>query len=221
MLACGKEDGYAPWLGQFVGDKQVTDRITLLESSPLSTQMKNLRLRTVRLSPVPMKKIAQPAVSTGWVSPAKKRAIATAVVPKTPDVSRCNDTPELRMRAMPSNLQRGPKPMKLEDVLLDEHNRRIDKPLLVNRAVAENRKRKSLCYNRFLRGQCSLADCWKNHDHDDLTTGEFNALWELARLSTCSRKGHTGRECMDAQCYRSHERRASGRVTKATRYGSP
>ncbi|KAK1240176.1 hypothetical protein MKX08_007618 [Trichoderma sp. CBMAI-0020] len=52
VVACGHDTGYAPFLGQFVGDKQVAERITLLEGTPLPAVIQHLGLKKTRFTSV-------------------------------------------------------------------------------------------------------------------------------------------------------------------------
>ena len=61
VVACGHDIGYALFLGQFVGDKQAAERMTLLEGSPFPEVIKNLGLKKTQFSAV-FNKVMKPAV---------------------------------------------------------------------------------------------------------------------------------------------------------------
>jgi len=206
LLACGHDDGYAPWLGQFVGDKQVAERITLLEGSPFPAKMRNLGLKTTRFSSV-FNNVTQPAVSASLVGPAWGRAI-TSTVAETVANRGSNSGRLLMAGAVEFGAAAGHNPQdRLGPVLTDHAGCRIDRPLQVNKAVVERIKKGSLCYYFYLRGKCTTK-CSRNHLHRALTDEEFDALWEQARQGRCSKSRKADRDggddCSDVMCIYGH-----------------
>ncbi|KAH8598631.1 hypothetical protein B0O99DRAFT_684021 [Bisporella sp. PMI_857] len=213
VLACGHDDGYAPWLGQFVGDKQVVERITLLEGSPFPAKMRNLGLRTTRFSSV-FNNVTQPAVSASLVGPAWGRAITPTVAEAVADRGS-NSERLLTAGSVHLGGPAGHNPQaqldRLGPVLTNHAGRRIDRPLQVNKVVVERIKKCSLCYYFYLRGKCTTK-CLRNHLYRSLTDEEFDALWEQARQGRCSKSRKVDREggddCSDAMCIYGHGSRA-------------
>jgi uracil-DNA glycosylase len=206
VLACGHDDGYAPWLGQFVGDKQVAERITLVEGCPFPVKMRNLGLKTTQFSSV-FNQVARSAAPRARDTPAT-----------VPDISAENISSSKLPKAMGAAISgaiAGQNPRaqsdRLRPVLNSQSGRRIDKPLLVDRAIVDRIKKASLCYYFYLRGQC-IMPCRRNHDYRALTDEEFDALWDQARQGKClrstkvDRKG--GEDCSDVMCVYGHTKDA-------------
>jgi hypothetical protein len=213
VLACGHDSGYAPFLGQFLGDKQVVERVTLLERSPFPTAIRDLGLKKTQFTSV-FNPVTQPAVSTGLPRPAWGRSGVMSTVPATltgrgGDVGR----PMAIGRRVPETpfkpySNRQAQSDKLGPVLMGTGGRRFDKSLQVNEVVFERIKRGVLCYYLFLRGECVSEKCDRNHAHRPLTDDEFDALWLLARQGLCNRRRKAnrdgGNDCSDVMCVYGH-----------------
>ncbi|KAH7381300.1 hypothetical protein DE146DRAFT_637050 [Phaeosphaeria sp. MPI-PUGE-AT-0046c] len=178
VLACGHDDGYAPWLGQYVGDKQVAQRITLVEGNPFPAKMKSLGLKTVQFNSI----FNNIGSQTPWNAPSRAQAM-------TP-----SNNPEANS-------------YRLGPVIIGDKGRRIDKRLHVEKATSDRIKKAWLCYYYYLRGQCTTP-CQKSHMYRPLTPEEFDALWEQARQGRCSRSRKVdrkgGEDCSDALCVYGH-----------------
>jgi hypothetical protein len=213
VLACGHDSGYAPFLGQFVGDKQVAERITLLEGSAFPAAIRDLGLKKAQFSSV-FNTVTQPAVSTGRPILAWGRG---GVIP-TGSATLTGRGAEVRGpkaigRRVPEILFKGhhnhqAQSDRLGPVVTNTNGRRVDKPLQVDEVVVERLKRGVLCYYFFLRGECVSEKCARNHVHRPLMDNEFDALWWLARQGQCSkgRKANrdTGSDCSDEMCIYGH-----------------
>jgi hypothetical protein len=201
VLACGHDSGYAPFLGQFVGDKQLAERITLLEGSPFPAAISGLGLKSTQFNSVFNAVPPPPPVSAGLVGPTRGRGVASTVAGTLTDRGSNAGRPMGFRNPQARSDRLGP-------VLTDQAGHRVDRPLRVNEAVVENLKKGSLCYHYFLRGDCVLPTCRQNHVHPPLTDEEFDALWSLARQGRCfkSRKADRdpGDDCSDAKCVYSH-----------------
>lgn len=227
VLACGHDSGYAPFLGNLVGDKQVAERITLLEGSPFPAAIRNLGLKSTQFSSVfnGSGSTAQSALSTGFVRPLWGQYVTAVPLPSAdpgssivrpmtagPTSSVAPASPGTPLRH-PSNPRSNPQAQsyRLGPVFTDKDGRRIDKPLQVNEALAATLRKRSLCYHYFLRGECTAtAKCLCNHEYRPLTDDEFYALWALARRGRChkSRKADQNRrdDCADAKCVYGHNK---------------
>lgn len=208
VLACGHDDGYAPWLGQFVGDKQVAERITLVEGSPFPAKMRNLGLKTTRFSEV-FSEVAQSAVVAGNVW--------GQVVPLPMAETAAERGSNSKWKTTTGPPYHNPKSQcdRLGPILKDQGGRRIDRPLQVNKAVVDRIKKGSLCYYFYLRGQCQTG-CQRNHSHRPLTDDEFDALWDLARQGRCSKSRRVdrngGEDCSEILCVYGHGKQADRKV---------
>ncbi|KAM0452695.1 hypothetical protein ACHAPV_009314 [Trichoderma viride] len=201
VVACGHDTGYAPFLGQFVGDKQVAERITLLEGTPLPAVIKNLGLKKTRFTSV-FNEVTQPvessrSVGSSWSSVA--------------EANRPTDSePRWSVPVAPLSGYRNPKAKadRLGPIMTDDSGRRVDRPLQVKAAIVERIKIKSLCYYLFLRGECVMSSCFRNHFHQPLSNEEFDALWSLSRQNGCythRKADRTGSDCSDVMCVYGHK----------------
>ncbi|EWY80022.1 hypothetical protein FOYG_16820 [Fusarium oxysporum NRRL 32931] len=200
VLACGHDSGYEPVLGQFVGDKQVAERITLLEGSPFPAAIRDLGLKTTQFSSI-FNKVRQPPVLGG-------RGVTSTM--GGPLAHRDNVGRLMAVSGKPLTGYHNPQVQsdRLGPVLTDQGGRRFDRLLQVNPVVVERIKKGSLCYFLFLRGNCVSPKCGRNHVHRSLTDEEFDALWWLARQGRChqNRKADRdpGNDCSDARCVYGH-----------------
>jgi hypothetical protein len=213
VLACGHDSGYAPFLGQFVGDKLVAERITLVEGSPFPLAIRDLGLKKTRFTSV-FNTITQPAVSTELPGPTWGRsdvipAVSAPFTGGIGDIGRPVAT-ERRASEVPykSYHNRHAQFVRLGPVLRDPSGHRVDKPLQVDEVVVDKIKKLCLCYYLFLRGECVSEKCDRNHAYRPLTDHEFDALWRLARQGQCfkSRKAiqNGGIDCSDNMCVYGH-----------------
>ncbi|KAL6699115.1 hypothetical protein J3F84DRAFT_243156 [Trichoderma pleuroticola] len=202
VVACGHDTGYAPFLGQFIGDKEVAERITLLEGSPFPAVIKNLGLKKTRFTSM-FNEVVQPVVPSGPAGSAWSN-VATTNRPTNSEPGP-SSAPVAPLRGY-----QNPKAQsdRLGPVLKDNRGRRFDRTLQVNDAIVERLKKGSLCYYFFLRGECLLSSCRSNHAHRPLTNEEFDALWWMARQHVCfkNRKvDRTGSDCSDVRCIYGHK----------------
>ncbi|KAK8022579.1 hypothetical protein PG993_013346 [Apiospora rasikravindrae] len=203
MLACGHDTGYAPFLGQFVADKQIADRITLIKGrSQLPTDIRRLELKRTQFNDV--FKGLTPIVTAPHVAETVWGRTTAALKPAAhssevkPGVSK---TPSGFINPAAQFSRLGP-------VLRDHNGRRVDKALQVDQTVVERLKRGGLCYWLYLRGECATR-CDRNHVHRPLDDDEFDALWWLARKARCFANRKEGRagivDCVDAKCVYGHQ----------------
>lgn len=207
VLACGHDDGYAPWLGQFVGDKQVAQRITLVEGNPFPAKMRSLGLKTIKFNSI-FNNIGAQALSGPSF-----RSQATPPAPTRTDSgqggsSKQSTTQGLGEMRGPAGINPGAHSDRLGPVIIDDSGRRVDKPLHVEKAAHDRMKKTSLCYYYYLRGQCINTPCQRNHVYRPLTHEEFDALWDQARQGRCARSRKVdrkgGEDCSDALCVYGH-----------------
>lgn len=203
MVACGHDTGYAPFLGQFVGDKAVAERITLLEGSPFPVVIKNLGLKRTRFGTIfneVMQSIAQAGSAEIWGSNVVAANGPLAVKTGGSSGTITPFTGYYNPRAQSDRL--GP-------IMKDVSERRVDRPLQVNEAIVERIKKGDMCYYLFLRGECVTPTCRRNHAHRQLSIEEFDALWWLARWHGWCFKNQkadrTGNDCSDPMCVYGHK----------------
>lgn len=209
VVACGHDTGYAPFLGQLIGDKQVAERITLLEGSPFPKVIRDLGFKKTQFRSV-FNDFNPPAMSAGLDGPVWGRGLPSTLM--TSSVGRpINPRPGMFGRSGTSpNPYLNPKAqiVRLGPVIKDKDGHRIDKPLSVDKVVVERMKKESLCYYLFLRGECVIQDCRRNHVHQPLSNEEFDGLWCLARQSRCYTNRKSNRDarndCSDARCVYGH-----------------
>ncbi|KAJ0136986.1 putative RNA-binding protein [Fusarium oxysporum f. sp. albedinis] len=125
MLACCHDSGYAPFLGQFVADKSIEERITLLIGSPAASPIKQLGFKCVT----------------------HFRSMFTCVVSQEGTIKPVQGA-QAYSYAVPSHqfARLGP--------IIAKNGRRVDPPLSVEQQLAERVKRLGLCGWLFLRGEC-------------------------------------------------------------------
>jgi hypothetical protein len=213
LLACGHDSGYAPFLGQFVGDKQVAERITLLEGSLFPAAIRDLGLKKTRFTSV-FNTITQPAMLNGLQgpSPGPGDVMSTVSAPLAnggKDVGRpMAMSQKVLEKPFKAYYNRQAQSDRLEPVSTDLSGRRVDKSLSVDEVVLRRIKKGVLCYYFFLRGECVSGKCDRNHAYRLLTDDEFDALWWLARQGLCykSRKatGNGSKDCSDNRCIYGH-----------------
>lgn len=183
MLGCCHDAGYVPSLGQFLSDKQVAGRITLVQGTPLPKSMRDLGLKTVELNSI---------FSTLTQGTTSGEAMGQNVRPMT---------------SLTANGGPWAQAGRLGPVTMDQAGRRMDRPLHVNVSTVERIKKEVLCYYFFLRGECVSAKCDRNHQYRPLADQEFDALWVLARQGQCytnRRARNGGRDCSDPKCIYGH-----------------
>lgn len=213
MLACGHDAGYAPFLGQFVGDKQLAERITLLEGSPFPAAIRSLGLKKTHFTSI-FNTITQPAASTALPGPAWGLSV---VIPKAPAPRPVRGAEVGRPMAIGKRVPETPSKRyhnnqvqseRLSPVLTNANGRRFDKPLQVDETVVERIRKVALCYYLFLRGDCVSQKCDRNHAHRQLLDAEFDALWWLARQGGCYKSRKANRDgvndCSDKLCVYGH-----------------
>lgn len=217
MLACGHDTGYAPFLGQFAGNKQVAERITLLEGSPFPPVIRDLGFKRTQFTSV-FNSVTQSTVSACLVGPAGGRSVMSTMAETLTDRGNKLGSPKTLGQGGPVVPAVSGTPMgyrnprsqsdRLAPVLTDQNGRRVDRSLKINMSVVERIKKGLLCYHFFLRGECVLPTCRRNHAHRPLTDEEFDALWVLARQGQCykSQKAdrNAGDDCSDAMCVYGH-----------------
>lgn len=201
MVACGHDTGYAPFLGQFVGDKQVAERITLLEGTPLPAVIKNLGLKKTRFTSV-FNEVMQPVVSS--------RSVGSSWSSVAGDNRPPDSEPRSSVPVTPSSGYRNSKAKsdRLGPIMTDDNGRRVDRQLQVKAAIVERIRIKFLCHYLFLRGECVMNSCPRNHYHPPLSNEEFDALWSLSRQHGCythRRADRTGSDCSDVMCVYGHK----------------
>lgn len=125
MLACCHDSGYAPFLGQFVADKSIEERITLLVGSPATPRIKQLGFKRVT----------------------HFRSVFTSAVSQ-----EGSNTPVQSAQAY--SLPIPARQFEKLGPIMAKNGRRVDSPLSVEQQLAERVKRLGLCSWLFLRGEC-------------------------------------------------------------------
>jgi len=93
---------------------------------------------------------------------------------------------------------------RLRPIIRNGLGKRTDKVLSIDKGLMQDMRKKNLCTWHYLRSDCSLGPCKRNHNYPrPLSAEEFDALWFVARQGMChsSRKG---RVCDDDQCIYGH-----------------
>ncbi|KAK8006948.1 hypothetical protein PG989_000938 [Apiospora arundinis] len=209
MLACGHDTGYAPFLGQFVGNKHVVERITLIKGrSQLPPDIQKLELKTTQFD----------AVFKGLSAIATFTQVAGTVWGHTPNIFKpsaqltqgegLKDMKPRILKTQSGFTNPAAQSSRLGPVIRDNKGHRVDKSLQPDRTVVDRIRRGKLCYSLYLRGECAPEKdkCANNHVHRPLETVEFDALWWLARTQTCyaNWKDRTGNGCADDRCIYGH-----------------
>lgn len=202
VVACGYDTGYAPFLGQLVGDKEIANRITLLEGPPFPPAIRKLGLKTARFSSV-----FQEATHLAHGQGSIVSDVNTISAVRPPfGTERGLVAP---VKTLFSSWRNGKAQLwRLAPVVRNEAGRRVDKALVVDDSTVERIQGKNLCFFLFLRGECKMKNgCRRNHEHQELTDNEFDALWYVARKGRCkkSQKADAGGvDCSDERCVYGH-----------------
>lgn len=204
MLGCCHDSGYAPFLGQFLGDRQVAARITLVQGTPLPQSMKALGLKTIELS-----SIFSTLTQAAMLGEAMGQNVRSMTMGFMPDPRSALGRPKVMASgtSLAANGGSWAQAGRLGPVTTDQAGRRMDRLLQVNVGIVERIKKEVLCYYFFLRGECVSAKCDRNHQYRPLTDQEFDALWVLARQGQCyvnRRARNGGKDCVDPKCIYGH-----------------
>lgn len=179
----------------------------------MTPKIRALGVRTTRFSSVfsePTHQERSPMPVTAW-----RREVTS---PTTEVVSNGSGNIREPMavgpRGPPAVCLRNPmaQPKRLGPILTDGSGRRFDRPLNVGPSVVDRFRKASLCFYLFLRGECVLPTCRRNHSHPPLSSEEFDALWLVAReKNPCKKNGkatqHGRKGCVDVMCVYGHGRR--------------
>lgn len=197
VLGCVHDGGYASWLQRFVGDAQMADRMTLIEGHSFLPSIRRLNLSSTRFDNVFQ---GPPTVRE---SPSYAATAAT----------RPSEDPKFPKADLSGVVHLEVQSHRLSPVVRDASGKRIDRPLKVNKAVADRIARSELCYWLYLRGRCEIANDSghkRNHCHRSLTDTEYDALWFHARAGRCRRSVEAeqgkGLGCIDPLCVHRHHK---------------
>ncbi|KAF2452958.1 hypothetical protein BDY21DRAFT_148102 [Lineolata rhizophorae] len=196
VLGCCHDSGYAAFLGQFVANPAALNRISLLEgSTPCHPEIAKLALN--QIGPFDTLFSTPPSRSPKLVTYAKISSGGSSGS-SSGGSSPPSPTKSIVLRAAQTGRERfGP-------ILRDANGRRRDRELKnPDPAVLGKLKSLNLCNWKFLRGNCDLESCTRNHNFRDLTDAEGDALWYLARQGRCW-KVRRGDDCDDPKCIYGH-----------------
>lgn len=204
MLGCCHDAGYVPTLGQFLSDKQVAARITLVQGTPLPQSMRDLGLKTIELNSI-FSTLTQ-TTTPGEAMGQNIRPITTGFVPDPRSV--LGRPVAMASGTLPTtNGGSWAQAGRLGPVLTDQAGRRMDRQLQVDVMTVERIKKEGLCYYKFLRGECVSTKCNSKHEFRPLTDHEFDALWARARQGQCNVNRNAqngGNDCADPKCIYGH-----------------
>ncbi|KAH7316952.1 hypothetical protein B0I35DRAFT_434294 [Stachybotrys elegans] len=184
LLGCCHDAGYAPFLGQFVGDGDLRSRITFLGGPDMPAAMKKLELPVVTFG----KLFAVSGYGPGDGAPKGPSRMASA-----------------RPLPLPGNKFKFPEfqqAKRLEDVQWGVFGR-IDKWLKLSEGLKKWAQGSGLCPALYLKGECLSGDCKRSHKHKALTDDQFDALWFFIRGTVCKARMKDGK-CEDKRCIYGH-----------------
>ncbi|KAK7937791.1 uncharacterized protein PG986_014659 [Apiospora aurea] len=173
MLACGHDTGYAPFLGQFVANKQIADRITLIKGrSQLPAEIQKLGLKTTQFDGV-FKGLAPMVTGTVW-------GRITAAAPKpaahlAQDKRHSSDVQPGIAKTPSGYANPAAQSSRLGPVIRDQNGRRVDRALQVDQTAVE-RLRKGGC----VTGSTSVGNVLRSAGATMCT-----ARWRTMSLMRC------------------------------------
>jgi len=197
LLACCHDAGYVPVLRQYAAQPASSDRITLLSSGAIRSDMSDLGFRTTRVFESLFDSRGSPPVPTAFTvwknlqcSPVVKQPRADLF---TAESSKLQGKPVINSG-------------RLRPILRDGNGNRIDKSLNVNGKLAIAMRNLNLCNWHYLRSDCQNQNSGCNRDHKyprPLSPEKYDALWFVARQGMC-RSLRKGGSCKDDQCIYGH-----------------
>lgn len=217
MIACGYDQGYAPPLGQFAGDKESAERMTLLRGGrQFPGAIRDLGLKSTHFADL-FNEVAQPMVSSGPVVSAggvSDYTVCDTDMTNGGDNGKTSDyvpsgVPAERVKLSRESYNPQAQWHRLGPLQFDEDGCRVDKPLHYDESTVKRIRKGRLCYWFYLRGRChNTGGC--SHLYRVLSDSEFDALWWLARQGRCraSEKAdeNGGKDCEDPLCVYGHRR---------------
>lgn len=192
MGAC-HDNGYVRLLEDYVDDKEVFDRVTLLHSFQVGREVKELKLKSMTMNsvfrdrPVKVDDVSRPLAEQPagrMASNALSSGVTWAAAAGRNTENDTQDTPNA--------------------VYVNNEGQRVDKKLpepakrdLEDWLHKTRRVNMRFCRMYQLRGSCS-GGC--TYSHGPLTSGEKLAYKRQLRLDVC----HTGLQCHDVLCFYGH-----------------
>lgn len=198
LLACCHDAGYIPVLRQYAAQASQIERITLVSSGAIRSNLRSLGFRTTSI----FEPLFEPLfMSSPAILPAQpangQKPPSPATVQKQVDLITASRSPT------------GPKAVKnsgrLRPIIRDESGKRIDKTLIVDPSVFQAIKKRNLCSWHYLRADCQEGKCKREHGYQrPLGPAEYDALWCFTRQQgRCFKLAKKG-DCEDDQCVYGH-----------------
>lgn len=192
MGAC-HDNGYVRLLEDYVDDKEVFDRVTLLRSFRVGREVNELGLKSMTMNsvfrdrPVKVDDVSRPLVEQP-AAPTASTALSTGVTWATAAGRSAENDSQGAAGAVYVNKQGQRVDKKLPEPAKKDLENWIHKTKKVNMRY---------CRSYHLNGSCS-GGC--GYSHGPLTDGEKLAYRRQLRLEVC----HTGLQCRDSFCFYGH-----------------
>ncbi|KAI9827352.1 MAG: hypothetical protein M1819_006995 [Sarea resinae] len=203
ILGCSTDNGYARLLEEFATDRDLVEKITLLEGPPFERELVTLRniykstkfnglFRTSKIN------VYQPQQSQLASPPGILRSVSN-IMPSLPPPPSTWASAAMQAPAYVASPPATPQPTT-QGVPRNKYGERVDPEPKYDRNDVKRIKSLKLCNVHHLRGDCPYGDeC--SHDHTyKLTKSELETLKYIARLAPC----RYGKECDDPECIYGH-----------------
>jgi hypothetical protein len=183
-----------PVLRQYAAQQSSSERITLISSGVVRSEMSGLGFRATH--------IFEPLFAPG----ALRQTPASAHVKKTtPSPATFQQTVDMIVRSASPKAE---KPVyncgQLRPIIRNKDGKRVDKVLSVEESVVKRVKKHNLCSWHYLRADCVVKSCSRNHQYArPLSMAEYDAQWLVARQGHCHQM-RKGKDCNDDQCIYGH-----------------
>jgi len=194
LLACCHDAGYVPVLRQYAAQASQVERITLVSSGAVRSDLLALGFRTTS--------IFEPLFTS-----------SPTIIPFQPANGQKPPSPATVQKQVDlitaSRSTTGPKAVKnsgrLRPIIRDNAGKRIDKNLNVDASVSQAIRKRNLCVWHYLRADCQEGKCKREHGYQrPLSPAEYDALWYFARQQgRCFKLSKKG-DCEDDQCFYGH-----------------
>jgi hypothetical protein len=192
LLACCHDAGYVPVLRQYAAQSSCSERITLLSAGFVRSDINSLGFQCTAT-------FESLFSSSGSTQPAtygkgqKPSGNVQHVLESTTSVS----SSWAKEKPVSNSGRLGP-------VVRNAAGRRVDIGLSVDASLVQEIKNRNLCSWHYLRSDCQMASCKRNHNYPrPLITEEYDALWLFSRQGMCHRL-RKGGSCDDDRCIYGH-----------------
>lgn len=182
LLACCHDAGYAPALRQYAANPSHSKRVCLVSAGAVRAEVANLGFCVTNI----FEPLFWREVMWNRVHQQSRESLPAVVL-----------SPLRAAERMVENSDR------LGPIKRNAAQKRVDKPLNVRQSTIQAIRKKDLCTWHYLRSDCTLDSCKRNHtDSRPLSSEDFDALWWIARHGQC----HTARRgsCEDDRCIYGH-----------------